>query len=96
MVALTKERVRKMKEAELRKEVLLPLLQAMGYQHVFEHHGSRELGKDFICWKHDELGSRKNLALVVKAVPLSGQAKKLVAQRRRYRHKFKNALARDF
>ena len=76
MVLFTRERVRKMKEAELRTEVLLPLLEAMGYQHVFEHHGSRELGKDFICWKNDELGSRKNLALVVKAVPLTGQAKK--------------------
>jgi hypothetical protein len=76
MVALTKERIQKMKEAELRKEVLLPLLEAMGYHHVFEHHGSRELGKDFICWKNDDIGSRKNLALVVKAVPLTGQAKK--------------------
>src|SRR5436309_1159284 len=75
MVLLTKERLRKMKETELRREVLIPLLEAISFD-AFHNHGSNELGKDFVCWKNDELGNRKNLALVVKAVPLTGQAKK--------------------
>jgi len=42
MLAFTKARVQHMKEAELRKEVMLPLLEAMRYQYVIEHHGRRE------------------------------------------------------
>ena len=71
----TLDHIRKMKEAELRKEVLLPLLQAMQYMDVVEYHGPHEEGKDIVCFWRDKLGYRKNLALVVKAVRLTGQAK---------------------
>jgi len=40
------------------KEVLIPLLDAMGFD-AFHNHGANELGKDFICWKNSELGKRK-------------------------------------
>ncbi len=55
--------------------VLMPLLRAMDYQDVHEYHGPREYGKDIVCWKNTDLGYRKNLALVVKAKPVSGKSK---------------------
>ena len=64
-----------MKEEELKNEVLIPLLKAMGFQDVTDNHGgSGEQGKDIVCWKVNELGSRKNLAIVAKAVRLTGKA----------------------
>jgi hypothetical protein len=71
----TKKQVQQMKEEDLRRKVLLPLLQAMKYQDVQEYHGGKEYGKDIVCWRSSDLGSRKNLALVVKAVPVSGKSK---------------------
>lgn len=71
----TKKQVQQMKEEDLRRKVLIPLLQAMKYQDVQEYHGGKEFGKDIVCWKSSDLGSRKNLALVVKAVPVTGKAK---------------------
>lgn len=71
----TKKQVQQMKEEDLRRKVLIPLLQAMKYQDVQEYHGGKEYGKDIVCWKSSDLGSRKNLALVVKAVPVSGKSK---------------------
>jgi hypothetical protein len=47
----------------------------MKYQDVQEYHGGKEYGKDIVCWRSSDLGSRKNLALVVKAVPVSGKSK---------------------
>jgi hypothetical protein len=72
---LTRNYVETLKEADLRKVVLLPLLRAMGYQDVYEYHGGAgEQGKDIVCWKQDELGSRENLALVAKASQMTGKA----------------------
>lgn len=72
----TKEIVQKMKEDELSQKVVIPLLKAMGFQDVFYHHGGiNEQGKDIVCWKRDELNARKNYALVIKVVPITGQAK---------------------
>lgn len=72
---LTKERLQGMNEAQLRKEVLIPLLKKMGYQDVKEYHGGAgEQGKDIVCWDTDKLGIRRNQALVVKAVNITGRA----------------------
>jgi hypothetical protein len=71
----TKQQVQDMIESDLRKQVLVPLLRAMNFQGVHEYHGNTEFGKDIVCWKFDELHNRKNLALVVKATPVSGQSK---------------------
>src|SRR3712207_4489185 len=71
---LTKQQVNRMKEDELRASVLVPLLQKMGFQDVFVHHGSGELGKDIVCWMSDTLGSRVNYAIVAKAVPITGKS----------------------
>ncbi len=70
----TKEHLQQMNESTLRKDVLIPLLKAMQYHDVFEHHSMTERGKDIVCWKADDLGCRTNLALVVKAVPITGKA----------------------
>ena len=61
-------------EAELRKEVLRPLLVAQGYREVFESHGTTELGKDFVAWEEDAFGLRRNIAIVAKAKALTGDA----------------------
>jgi hypothetical protein len=73
---LTKEIMQKMKEDELSRNILIPLLEAMGFHDVFYHHGgSDEQGKDIVCWETDKLHARKNYAVVVKATQISGQAK---------------------
>jgi hypothetical protein len=72
---LSKEHFQEMREDELLKEVLIPLLKAMGYKDVFEYHGGdTEQGKDIVCWKANSLGGRENLAIVAKAVRLTGKA----------------------
>jgi site-specific recombinase XerD len=72
---LGKDYFQRMNEADLRKEVLLPLLRAMGFKDVYEYHGGPgEKGKDIVCWKPDEVGNRENLALVVKATQITGKA----------------------
>lgn len=72
---LTKQQLQCMKENELMDEVLIGLLTAIGYRDVTKYHGgSAEQGKDIVCWKNNELGSRINLALVIKAVPVTGKA----------------------
>ncbi|WP_220200364.1 hypothetical protein [Ktedonospora formicarum] len=71
----TKQQIQAMHEEDLRNKVLVPLLWAMKYEGVHEYHGTNEFGKDIICWKLDELNNRECLALVVKAVQISGQSK---------------------
>src|SRR5258706_2060928 len=70
----TKQQVGHMDEDDLRELVLIPLLRAMGYRDVIKYHGGdNEKGKDIVCWDWGRLGTRVNLALVVKAKPLSGR-----------------------
>ncbi len=70
----TKKQVGQMKEDELRDSVLIPLLRVMGYRDVYKYHGGdNEKGKDIVCWELGKLNNRANLALVVKAKPLSGR-----------------------
>ena len=70
----TKQQVGQMKEDDLRELVLIPLLRAMGYRDAYKYHGGdNEKGKDIVCWDLGKLGNRVNLALVVKAKPLSGR-----------------------
>jgi hypothetical protein len=76
MTILSKEFLRNINEDRLCLEVLIPLLQAMQFRDVtYTHGGSGEQGKDIVCWKEDELGSRRNYALVVKAIKVTGKAK---------------------
>jgi hypothetical protein len=76
MALLTKELIQSMNEDRLCLDVLIPLLRAMNFRNVtYTHGGSGEQGKDIVCWKEDVLGSRRNYALVVKAVKVTGKAK---------------------
>lgn len=71
----TKEQVQGFPEAELRRNVLIPLFNAMGFHDVFEYHGgTQEQGKDIVMWKPGEFRDRTNFAVVVKATKITGQA----------------------
>jgi len=73
---LTKASLVEMKEDQLCKQVLVPLLRAMKFKDVMYYHGGEgEKGKDIVCWKEDELKTRINYALVVKSQKITGQAK---------------------
>lgn len=61
------EKLQILSEAELRRQVLIPLLRAMGFQDVTELHGSNERGKDIVMWKRDDFRARINYAVVAKA-----------------------------
>jgi len=63
----------RLKEAELRERVLIPLFKRMGFQDVRLHHGSGELGKDIVMWNHNPAGVRVNYAVVAKATRISGR-----------------------
>jgi len=76
LLMLTKADLVKMKEDQLCKQVLVPLLRAMKFNHVAYYHGGEgEKGKDIVCWKEDEVKARLNYALVVKSQKITGQAK---------------------
>lgn len=64
--------LRALTESEFRREVLIPLLARIGYQAPTEYHGSREHGKDIVCFDIDRLGERRYLAIVAKTSDLSG------------------------
>jgi|GEM_PF-1372540 len=71
----TKEQMQNMSEDELVDKVIMPLLESMGYQDVMKTHGGAgEQGKDVVAWKEDDLGVRRNLAVVAKAVRMTGKA----------------------
>ena len=74
-MSISRENLRRLKEAPLRTDVLIPLLKAMGFQDVFHHHGGTlEQGKDIVMWKPGELGERVNYAVVAKAGDINGRA----------------------
>ena len=69
------ERLRKLGELDekgLREDVLLPLLTRLGCKAPTIYHGPQERGKDIITYTDDLLGQREYLAVVAKAVDLSG------------------------
>jgi hypothetical protein len=71
---ITKTKFDSMKEDLLRTDVLIPLLNAVGFKGVHENHGQGEHGKDILGWKEYDSG-RTNYAIVAKAVQMTGQAR---------------------
>lgn len=63
-----------LKETDLRSHVLIPLFKKMGFKDVDHYHGVNERGKDITMWNFDEIESRRNHVVVVKAGKISGQA----------------------
>ena len=59
-------------EKGLREDVLLPLLTRLGCKAPTIYHGPQERGKDIITYTDDLLGQREYVAVVAKAVDLSG------------------------
>ena len=75
MASLTRDQLRKLKELDLQKQVLVPLFKAMGFRGVVVWGGgSLEQGKDIVMWKRDDFGTRINYGVVVKAQRISGKA----------------------
>lgn len=71
----TREQIESFNEDELSQNVLVPLLERMGFQDVFYHHGGPlEQGKDIVMVRNDEIYGTRNFAVVVKAKPITGNA----------------------
>lgn len=68
------DKLGELSEADLRRDVLIPLLGRLRYQSALEYHGPREHGKDILSFEIDRLGDRRYLAVVAKTGDLSGSA----------------------
>ena len=73
MTIWTPEGIRSLKEDDLSRDVLVPLFITMGYRDVrFHGGGPLEQGKDLVMWREEPIRGRSNIAVVVKAVPITG------------------------
>jgi hypothetical protein len=67
-MAFTRQQISEMREAQLQKDVLIPLFKAMKFRGVTSYGGgSLELGKDVVMWKEEQPRERVNYGVVVKA-----------------------------
>jgi hypothetical protein len=65
------EHLRALNEDALRRSLLIPLLEKMGFKGVREYHGPSERGKDIVCYDCNKLGQKEYFAIVAKAVDLN-------------------------
>ena len=61
-----------LKERELCELVIIPLLEAMGYEQIRYTHGPLEMGKDIVFSRADPLEAQITCAAVVKISRISG------------------------
>lgn len=73
-MTFTREQFDKMKEAQLQKDILIPLFREMNYKGITLLQGNGELGKDIVMWKPGDLEERVNYAVVAKAKKITGKA----------------------
>ena len=66
------ERLGSLKESVLRAQVLVPLMDALGFADVHEFHGAREKGKDIIIREASRLGEIFVHAAVVSTQDITG------------------------
>jgi len=59
-------------EAELRQDVIIPLLNRMDYYYPIENHGQGERGKDIIFYDKDKMGINRFYSAVVKKGDITG------------------------
>lgn len=59
-------------EDELRRELIVPMLDKMEFKGTTIYHGAREHGKDIICFDYDKLGLKYYLGIVAKTGDLNG------------------------
>jgi len=75
MLLVSQADLKKLNEAQLREQVLVPLFRAMRFQGVHHYHGGdQERGKDIVMWLPQPVGDRLNYAVVAKAKKISGRA----------------------
>ncbi len=60
------------------KELVIPLVQKMGFMHVRYNHGPSEYGRDILFSEPDKLGNIRRLAAQVKAGDIKGGANSLI------------------
>lgn len=53
-------------EADLRKDVIVPLFKKLGFNQVVEYHGREEFGKDIVFKQLDKISGPINAAALVK------------------------------
>lgn len=68
-----RDKIRKLKEDELRPLLLIPLLQAMGFHRVYEYCGGNEKGKDIIFHDTNKLDEDITYAAVVSRANINAQ-----------------------
>jgi HEAT repeat protein len=66
--------LRKFKEKPLIDNVIIPLLEKMGFKNITVTHGSLEKGKDLLFYKENEFEEREYTGVQVKAVDIHGRA----------------------
>lgn len=72
--AILLEAMQDLLEADLTKNYLIPLFEAMGFTNVEYHGGTDERGKDVLMWDTNKLGRKSLVAVQVKKVQLSGSS----------------------
>jgi len=70
---IIEKKLASLKEDEFRVNILIPLFREKGYQNVRDNHSARELGKDIIMWKNDDIFGKLNYAVVIKAGKITGK-----------------------
>ena len=65
-------------ESIFTKELVIPLVQKMGFQHVRYNHGTTEFGRDILFSELDRFGNSRRYAAQVKAGDIRGGANSLI------------------
>lgn len=70
----TLNRLQRLSEQSLTVRVVVPLLEALGFEGVENRHGVLERGKDILAWRRDEFGDTQVTVISVKKSKISGRA----------------------
>jgi len=66
--------IQKLDEVSLTRNLIMPLLDEMGFQTVRYTHGGLDYGKDIVCWKENAFGDREWYAAQEKMGSIDGSA----------------------
>lgn len=69
----TKESIQSLSEDDLRRQIVIPLFQAMKFT-VYETHGALEFGKDLVVYNRDNTGEITYSAVQIKTRDIHGRA----------------------
>ncbi len=68
------EKLQSLKEVDLAKRIIIPLLHTQNFDSIESRHGAGEKGTDILCVKKDEIGELDLLSVQVKRLEFSGKA----------------------